>query len=128
MHCDSTEIRPKLLSLEIDRPFEKVIADVLEYNLNGYGCLMTALVSKPFMQICNELEKTVFHLIQLGYDNNVDMDKVLNYIGNDGCSLFSLAFGSEKLTKFLIKKRVRANTIDHQFEIPCLHVSLINNS
>ena len=85
---------------------------------------MTALVSESYLQLGDEPTKTVFHLIKLGYDKNVDMDKVLNFIGNDGCTLFSLAIRSEKLTKFLIKKRVRVNTIDHQFQIPCLNVRL----
>ena len=85
---------------------------------------MIALVHERYLRLGDELINTLFHLIQLGYENDVDMDKVLNFIGNDGCTLFSLAIHSEELTKFLVRKRVRVNTLDHQFQIPCLNVRL----
>ena len=128
-----------LLKLEVNKPFGEVIKEVLEHEVDGYSCLMISfvsdalhcrlglvkalLVNKKNLHCFFEPAKTVFHLIQLGYDNNVEMDKVLNFIGNEGCTLFSLAHRSEKLTKFLLRKRVRVNTLDSQFQIPCLNVS-----
>ena len=132
------------------KPFKEVIKEVLEYEVNGYGCLMSALVADRFhsrigphsavkalfvsgkyQHLRNEPTEIVFHLIQLGYANNVDMDKVLNFVGNEGCTLFTMASQNtpgpgykekEDLAKFLIKKRVRVKTIDTLFQIPCLIV------
>ena len=133
-----------LLKLEVNKPFGEVIREVLEHEVDGYSCLMISfvtdalhcrfglvkalLVNEKNLYCFFEPAKTMFHLIQLGYDNNVDMDKVLNFTGNEGCNLFSLAHRKEKLTKFLLRKlslrkRVRVNTLDSQFQISCLNVS-----
>ena len=110
-----------MLSLEANKSFDKILSEVLEYESNGYGCLMITLIGQIYQNHTYDTKNFIFYLIQLGYDHKVDMEKVLNLIGNEGCTLFSLACREKELTKFLIEKRVRMTTLDSQFQIPHLY-------
>ena len=106
--------------METGKPFNEVVSEVLEYEVNGYGCLMIMRIGQLRQYHDYDTKETIFHLIQLGYDYKVDMDKVLNLVGIEGCTLFSLACREEELKKYLLRKRVRVNTLDSLFQVPPL--------
>ena len=71
-----------------------------------------------------EIEETVQMLIEMGETNNVEMNRVLNQIGKDGLTLFSLAsMYSEKVASQLLDRRVNVNIVDCHFFTPDFQVS-----
>ena len=72
----------------------------------------------------NEIESTIFYLIKLAEDNKLDMDKILNWVTEDGQTLFwNAAFYSESLALELLTRNIDVKTVDHLFQIPCFKVS-----
>ena len=77
------------------------------------------------MPMFTEIESTVRYLLKLAEDNNLDMDKIINWTGNDGDTLFSnAACYSESLVSELLKTNfVVVTTVDNLFTIPSFRVS-----
>ena len=106
---------------------------------NKYNCLLavfdmvsgynvkTGKLPDSSMPMLTEIESTVRYLLKLAEDNNLNMDKIINWTGDDGRTLFSnAACYSESLASELLKKNVVVvTTVDNLFRIPRFRVSKI---
>ena len=67
----------------------------------------------------NEIESLIVYLLRLAEENNVGLDRVINFTNEGGQSLFHLAtLFSENISSELIKRNVRVNKIDNRFSTP----------
>ena len=72
------------------------------------------------------IEETIEFLINMGYDNGVEMARVINHVGYSGLTLFRLSSElSEKMALFLIKLKVKVNEIDSRFQTVLFQVSRV---
>ena len=111
-------------------------------NKNGNSCLLIVFDMMSWyrnqtdkrdkypdsrMPMFTEIESTVRYLLKLAEDNNLNMDKIINWTGDDGRTLFSnAACYSESLASELLKKNVVVvTTVDNLFRIPRFRVSKI---
>ena len=104
---------------------------------DGYNCLLivfdmmhryknrTRKYPDSSMPMFTEIESTVRYLLKLAEDNNLDMDKIINWTGLNGDTLFAnAACYSESLANELLKKKVVVvTTVDNRFMIPTFAVS-----
>ena len=132
------ELIKYLISLDTTSGDEAtVMKNVLEYtNEDGYNCIMACFelatwyrietdeYPEPTTGMMTEVEDSIQMLIQLGETNNVDMKRVLNQVGKNGSTLFTLAsVYSEKVASQLLDRRVNVNTVDALFQTPVFRVS-----
>ena len=78
------------------------------------------------IKMVTEFETLVFHLIQLARQNNLDINRVLNFTSETGDSLLHMAaMFSEKITIELISQNVMVNRINNEFVTPLFMVRLL---
>ena len=74
----------------------------------------------------NEFESLFIYMLQLGEQNNIDIDRVINFTDETGQSLFYLySLFSEKISHELIRRNVKVNRIDNEFSTPYFRVNYI---
>ena len=78
----------------------------------------------PSGPMLGDIEDSCVYLVQLAETSNVDLNKVLNHATKNGTTLFFQAsFYSEAITKLLLEKNVKTNSIDTFFSTPSFRVS-----
>ena len=76
------------------------------------------------MPLFNEIESTIFYLIKLTDDNKLNVRNVLNWVTDDGSTLFArAAVFSESLALELLSRNVDVKTVDHLFQTVPFKVS-----
>ena len=76
------------------------------------------------LHMARELENSFLYLFELGFYNNVDMMKVINTPAKVGMTLLQTAESFSKvLASVLISIRVKANSVDYDFQTPKFRVS-----
>ena len=72
----------------------------------------------------NEIESLFMYILQLVEQNNIGMDRVINSTNEAGNSLFHLAtLFSEQISLELLKRNVKVDKIDNQFNTLYFRVS-----
>ena len=81
----------------------ELVKTVLDYNVNGYTCLLvlfdmmigynnqTGNLPGSSLPMFIEIESTAFYLIKLAEDNKLPMDVILNWTADHGLTLFQSA-------------------------------------
>ena len=115
----------------------KLVKTIFDFsNADGFNVLMalfdmnvryanqTGNAPDSSLPMFNEIESIAFFLIEMAEDNELDMNRVLNWTANDGQTLFSIATQfSETLARELLKRNVVVTTVDNLFQIPSFRVS-----
>ena len=79
-----------------------------------------------FNEFVKDAAESVIYLIELGDQHGVDMVKLLNKTLNNGSTLFFLATGhSEQLALYLLKRGVKVDTLNSNFETPQFKVTCL---
>ena len=119
-----------LINLDQVTTKTETVKQVLAYkNKSERTCLIVAFdISTNLLMGFNEFVKdaaeSVIYLIELGDQHGVDMVKLLNKTLNNGSTLFFLATGhSEQLALYLLKRGVKVNTLNSNFETPQFKVN-----
>ena len=86
--------------------------------------IKTGKYPNRWMPMFVEIESTAMYLIEVAEDNNLNMVGILNWVAEDGKTLFwKAAIYSESLAKDLLKRNVVVTTVDDLFRIPSFQVS-----
>ena len=135
--CPNKSFIEYILELEKTMSMTELVKTVLDYNVNGYTCLLvlfdmmigynnqTGNLPGSSLPMFLEIETTAFYLIKLAEDNKLPMDDILNWTADNGLTLFQrAAWFSESLASELLKKDVIVTTVDILFQTPSFRVSL----
>ena len=115
----------------------KLLESIFNYkDIDGSNCLIDSFRmigayasetgNRPdsSLPMFNEIESTIFYLIKLAEDNNLNMDKILNSVTANGKTLFwHVAFFSEPLALELLSRKVDVKIVDHFFQTSSFRVS-----
>ena len=115
----------------------KLVESIFDYKDNdGYNCMIvsfdmiakyrnkTGSVPDSSMKMFNEIEWTISYLIKLAEDNELNLTNILNWVGEDGQTLFwKAANNSESLALELLAKNVDVKTVDDLFQTVSFEVS-----
>ena len=112
-----------------------VVESVFDYEDQQGGSCMIALFDManwyrienndnyPSGRMLLDIEDSVAYLIDLAKKFDLDLNNILNRTTKDGETLFSQASTfSEKITKLLIKEKVKVNSINDKFMTPFFRV------
>ena len=135
--CPKKQIIESIITIEKTTNKQKLVESIFDYkSKDGYNCMIvsfdmmarytneTGNLPDSSMPMFNEIESTLFYLIKLADDNKLNMDKILNWTGDNGRTLFSnAAFYSESLATELLKRNVDVKTVDDLFQTPSFRVS-----
>ena len=120
-----------------------VIKRIFEFqHQNGFSCLMCLFqmatvyrygnknkLSSPSGLMMCEIEESCLFLIGLAESANLDLNKILNHTTKNGLTLFYYAsLYSERVTKHLLERAVKVNSISDSFLKPCFTVRLFLDS
>ena len=76
------------------------------------------------MEMFNEIESTILYLIKLAEENKLNLKNILNWVAEDGQTLFwNAALYSEPLTLELLSRNVDVKTVDYLFQTVSFKVS-----
>ena len=71
------------------------------------------------IELFNEFESLFIYMLQLAEQNDIDMDRLINYTNEGGQSLFYWASRySNKISIELINRNVKVNRMDHKNTAP----------
>ena len=116
---------------------QKLAESIFSYkDKNGANCLIfsfdmiakyqneTRSLPDSSMPMFNEIESTIFYLIKLADDNNLNLDKILNSLTEDGVTLFwNATLYSESLALELLSRNVDVKIVNHLFQTTSFRVS-----
>ena len=108
----------------------ELVETIFDYkSKNGYNCMMspfemigyyhneTGNVPDSSMEMFNEIESTILYLIKLAEDNKLNLENIINWVTEDGQTLFWRAsLNSESLALELLSRNVDVKTVDSLFQ------------
>ena len=137
--CPKKKFIEDIIKLEKTMNMPQLAKSIFDHkNKNGINCLIVSFNmmrlyenetgNKPDSSVpmFNEIESTVLYLIKLAEDNKLNMDKILNWMAENGMNLFyGAALYSESLALELLRRNVDVKTVDNLFRTPPFRVSFI---
>ena len=135
--CPKKQFIEGIINLEKTIEISELVESIFDFkNEYGYNCMIvsfnmmewhkneTGNVPDSSLEMFNEIESTVLYFIKLAVDNNLNLDKILNWVTENGETLFFRAsFYSESLALELLSRNVDVKTVDNLFITPLFQVS-----
>ena len=126
-----------IVKLEKTMNMSNLVESIFDYkNKNGLNCIIASIdmigwykiktgnFPDSSMPMFNETESTVLFLIKLAEDNKLNINNILNWVPDNGQTLFwKAAFFTESLALKLLSRNVDVKTVDHKFETVSFRVS-----
>ena len=97
---------------------------IISFDMMAKYQIETGNLPDSSMKMFNKIESTICYLIKLVENNKLNLNKILNWVAEDGMTLFFRAtVYSESLAIELLKRNVDVKIVDNLFQTLSFRVS-----